>query len=155
MLSPIRVKPVKRIDKLDKMSRLNYAKVYNVEHNVKVYDFGVVHEGYMGILGHQFNTVWGLQVPASSINNNDEDDDDDEDEDDDEEEDSSDDEVDNDDARQAHIEIREPEPRERRESSSKGKERSLSRGKDERKKKVGFSLFGSSKEPRKRRGSGK
>jgi hypothetical protein len=160
MLSPIRVRPNKKIDKLDKMSRLNYAKVYNVEHNVKVYDFGVVHEGYMGILSHQFNTVWGLQVPTATPTNaaadeddNGEEDEEDEDEDD---EDSSDDGDDDNQAKKAHIQIREPEARQRRESSSKGKERSRSRGKEEKKKKVGFlGLLASPKEPRKRRGSGK
>jgi hypothetical protein len=44
MMQGIRVAPRSRQDKLDPLSRINFAKIYTVEHNVKVYDFGDVHE---------------------------------------------------------------------------------------------------------------
>lgn len=41
--SPIRVVPVSGRHKLDKASRLNYAKVYTIEYNVKVWFIGKIH----------------------------------------------------------------------------------------------------------------
>lgn len=41
--SPIRVIPVSGRHKLDKASRLNYAKVYTIEYNVKVWFIGKIH----------------------------------------------------------------------------------------------------------------
>ncbi|QDS69396.1 hypothetical protein FKW77_004708 [Venturia effusa] len=148
MLSPIRVRANKRIDKLEHMSRLNYAKVYNVEHNVKVYDFGVVHEGYMDILCHQFNSVWVLQVPPAAVTDPVEDE---EDEDDDEEEEEQGNDGVGEDT-QGYAPIQGPVSRETRGSSSKGKERSRSGGAEDKKKKVGFTdRLTTTKEPRKRR----
>ena len=43
MRDPIRVISNQRQDQMDVMSHVNYNKVYTVEHNVKVYDFGEVH----------------------------------------------------------------------------------------------------------------
>ncbi|KAF2104189.1 hypothetical protein NA57DRAFT_70406 [Rhizodiscina lignyota] len=42
MQPPIKVTPRSKGDKMDPMSRINYNKIYPVEHNVKVYDFGTV-----------------------------------------------------------------------------------------------------------------
>ncbi|KAF2431668.1 hypothetical protein EJ08DRAFT_571714, partial [Tothia fuscella] len=42
MRQPIQVRPNHMTDKLDQISRLCYEKVYTVEHNVKVCDFGDV-----------------------------------------------------------------------------------------------------------------
>jgi hypothetical protein len=58
MRSPIRVKATRKSDRLDEMSRINYAKIYTVEHNVKVYDFGQVHSEDEWILTSNFNDVW-------------------------------------------------------------------------------------------------
>jgi len=41
---------------MDPMARLNYTKVYTVEHNVKVYDFGIVHKDYLDTLRYQFES---------------------------------------------------------------------------------------------------
>jgi hypothetical protein len=60
MLESIRVVPKSRTDKMDELSRVNFAKIYTVEHNVKVYDFGDVHERYKHILKQQFRLVWGI-----------------------------------------------------------------------------------------------
>jgi hypothetical protein len=45
---------------MDRMSRVDFNKIYTVEHNVKVYDFGRVHEDERSFLRHQFNYVWGI-----------------------------------------------------------------------------------------------
>jgi hypothetical protein len=50
MMSAIRVRPVNKEDKLGPPCRINFGKFYNVEHTVKVYDFGAVHEDYMSKL---------------------------------------------------------------------------------------------------------
>jgi hypothetical protein len=43
ILRPIRVDPLSRHDKLNPESRINYAKVYTVEHNIKVAFIGRIH----------------------------------------------------------------------------------------------------------------
>jgi len=48
MLPPIRVLAKNRGEKLRRESRINFGKVYTVEHNCKVYDFG--HEFIKTIL---------------------------------------------------------------------------------------------------------
>jgi len=57
---PIRVRQRTNAGKLDKMSRLNYIKIYTVEHNVKVYDFGQVDKNDEVHLIANFNAVWGI-----------------------------------------------------------------------------------------------
>jgi hypothetical protein len=61
MRPPIRVKQKVYKEKLDKMSRLNYRKIYTVEHNVKVRDFGEVHKAYEERLVSNFYAAWGFQ----------------------------------------------------------------------------------------------
>ncbi|KAF1988836.1 hypothetical protein K402DRAFT_327905, partial [Aulographum hederae CBS 113979] len=58
MLNPIRVKPTQRGAKLDPMSRVCYSKVYTVEHNVKVKEFGNVDAGSINLFKNQFRYVW-------------------------------------------------------------------------------------------------
>jgi hypothetical protein len=58
MMDPIRVKPKSRPDRLDPMSRINYMKIYSLEHNVKVFEFGDVAEESMSRLKKNFATVW-------------------------------------------------------------------------------------------------
>jgi hypothetical protein len=57
MLQPIRVKPKATTDRLDRLSRINFAKLYTVEHNVKVKEFGDVSK--VRLLKDQFRFVWG------------------------------------------------------------------------------------------------
>ncbi|PMD40892.1 hypothetical protein L207DRAFT_633837 [Hyaloscypha variabilis F] len=52
---PIRVEIKDPSDKLDPMSRLNYAKIYTVEHNVKVLFIGRVAENYEQLVVTAFN----------------------------------------------------------------------------------------------------
>jgi hypothetical protein len=57
MMPAIRVKPLHRAQKMDPASRINLAKIYTVEHNVKVYDFGSVESGYISKLLTSWNYV--------------------------------------------------------------------------------------------------
>lgn len=57
MLSPLRVQPRQRGDRLNDLSRINYGKIYTVEHNVKVYEFGDVHKGSLKRLIKNFRFV--------------------------------------------------------------------------------------------------
>jgi hypothetical protein len=51
MVNPVRVTRKDRRDNpLEKLSRINYGKMYTVEHKCKVYDFGDVHEDYIALL---------------------------------------------------------------------------------------------------------
>jgi len=47
VFKPVKVVPDNGRHKLDKASRLNYAKLYTVEHNVKVWFIGKVHRDYL------------------------------------------------------------------------------------------------------------
>lgn len=44
-------------EKLDKTSRMNYAKVYTVEHNVKVYFIGEIYSKDWNILVEDYNRI--------------------------------------------------------------------------------------------------
>ena len=54
----IRMTPRTPRDKLDDASRINYAKIYTVEHNVKVHFIGVIEEPSWRILLTDFDTAW-------------------------------------------------------------------------------------------------
>jgi hypothetical protein len=66
MRPPIRVKQKTHEEKLDIMSRLNYRKIYTVEHNVKVRDFGEVHKNYKERLVSNFHAAWGFHRKSSN-----------------------------------------------------------------------------------------
>lgn len=55
----IRVDMADRTDALDPMSRLNFGKVYTIEHNVKVRDVGMVNTNSMSDL---FSVFWLVQM---------------------------------------------------------------------------------------------
>ncbi|KAK5123700.1 hypothetical protein LTR85_002336 [Meristemomyces frigidus] len=63
----IRVDSNDRTQRLDPMSRLNFAKVYTVEHNVKVFDFGFVNDQSLRALMFQFRHVWLEQTTQRTI----------------------------------------------------------------------------------------
>lgn len=54
----IRVSTLQPVDALDPMSRINFGKVYTVEHRHKVRSFGRVAAGSMPALAMQFKMVW-------------------------------------------------------------------------------------------------
>ena len=55
---PIRVIPDDPIEKLDPVSRLNFAQVHTIQHNIKVKPFGTVHPKSVEALQSQFSNVW-------------------------------------------------------------------------------------------------
>lgn len=62
MLASIRITPKSRSEKLDSMSRINFAKMYTIEHNVKVYNFGDVHDNFVDLLRHQWKYTLEREV---------------------------------------------------------------------------------------------
>ncbi|KAF2159651.1 hypothetical protein M409DRAFT_29818 [Zasmidium cellare ATCC 36951] len=55
---PVRIDPDQKTEKLTTMSRINYGKVYTVEHNVKVRSLGTVSGRTLQALLYQFKYVW-------------------------------------------------------------------------------------------------
>lgn len=55
---PIAIEPASPDQKLDQMSRINFGKVYTVEHNVKVLHVGKIHESSMA----RFQSYWRNSV---------------------------------------------------------------------------------------------
>jgi hypothetical protein len=68
MLASIRVRPTDKRDKMFPASRIHYGKVYTVEHNVKVYDFGDVHKDFLSLLSTQWDWVFNSNGAAISRN---------------------------------------------------------------------------------------
>ena len=64
---PIRIELTAPSDKLDPLSRLNYAKTYTVEHNVKVLFIGRVAGNYEQEVATAFNSV---HPPLNSSSSN-------------------------------------------------------------------------------------
>lgn len=75
MQRPIRIQPDETTYTLDPMTRIDYARLYTVEHNVKAMAFGLVHE-------HDKNRLWYTFRDVLLGGNNDDDDADDNDDDD-------------------------------------------------------------------------
>lgn len=66
MLSPgLRVDPKTRSEKLDPNSRINFNKIYTIEHNVKVYEFGEVHRDSRRTLQKHFQACWQIDEVAA------------------------------------------------------------------------------------------
>jgi hypothetical protein len=55
---PIKVDPDSRIDRLDPMSRINFAAISTVQHNVKVKNMGMVNRNSIATLHQHFRNVW-------------------------------------------------------------------------------------------------
>jgi hypothetical protein len=53
---PIAVKPAREDQKLHRMSRINFDKIYTIEHNVKVMNVGKVHN----LSIYFYNTHFGV-----------------------------------------------------------------------------------------------
>lgn len=78
MRSSIRVVRLNKEDRLDDRSRINYGKMYTVEHNVKVYNLGDVHKDYLQELRESWKSVLDEEYENSNPNeDNDSDSDDD------------------------------------------------------------------------------
>jgi len=63
MLSSIRVIPRQKGEAMFPTSRINFSKLYTVEHNVKVYDFGNVHAEFLSVL----KTSWDYILRADLL----------------------------------------------------------------------------------------
>lgn len=61
MRTPIRIDPKNPGDRMEPASRLNYGKMYTVEHNVRVYDFGMVRPEYIATLTGNWGQVLGYE----------------------------------------------------------------------------------------------
>lgn len=61
----IRVVPDDPINKLDPMSRIDFAKVHTIQHNIKVKPYGTVHQHSEEPLLSQFGNVWQPHLTAS------------------------------------------------------------------------------------------
>jgi hypothetical protein len=58
---PIAVKPAREDQKLHRMSRINFDKIYTIEHNVKVMNVGkVVDESVHNLSIYFYNTHFGV-----------------------------------------------------------------------------------------------
>ena len=57
LTTAIRIDPFNRFDNLHPASRVNYAKTYNIEHNVKVKPYGMVNAQFMHHLVRQWTQV--------------------------------------------------------------------------------------------------
>jgi hypothetical protein len=66
MLPSIHVKPTERGEKITQPSRINYAKMYTVEYNVKVYDFGMVRQEFVDRLKQSWRYVLDQTESAPS-----------------------------------------------------------------------------------------
>ncbi|KAK6381106.1 hypothetical protein LTR65_001047 [Meristemomyces frigidus] len=58
----IRIDPDDPTQKLQEMSRINYGKVYTIEHNVKVHSVGTVNRESWPSLIYQFQQVWATSI---------------------------------------------------------------------------------------------
>jgi hypothetical protein len=55
---PIRVDPDSALDRLDAKSRINFAAVHTVHHNIKVKSLGIVNAASLTVLQQHFQNVW-------------------------------------------------------------------------------------------------
>jgi hypothetical protein len=62
MMESIRVNPKAPLGTLNEMSRINFAKLYTVEHNVKVLEFGDVHVNFVLTLLKQWRYVYRKDI---------------------------------------------------------------------------------------------
>jgi hypothetical protein len=71
MLPGIRIRPRNRRSKLDRMSKVDFRRMYTIEHNVKVVEIGDVHPSHLGRLQSQWIGVItdeGFGGRVSSLN---------------------------------------------------------------------------------------
>jgi hypothetical protein len=57
MQEPVHIIANSRQEKLDSASRINYAKIYTIDHNLKAYDFGEVDSSYYERFIDQYDAV--------------------------------------------------------------------------------------------------
>ncbi|KAF4637804.1 hypothetical protein G7Y89_g282 [Cudoniella acicularis] len=62
----IRIQPVSLREKLHPKSRVNYAKIYTVEHNVKVFFIGEIHRNSERTFREDFDAAWGRKTQINT-----------------------------------------------------------------------------------------
>lgn len=67
----IRVNPDEKNAVLDPQSRINYGKLYNVEYNVKVKNFGSLSPEYLDVLMRQFSAVFMSRIRTTAAGHSD------------------------------------------------------------------------------------
>lgn len=60
MQTPLLVRPTREGDRMEAASRLNLGKMYTVEHNVRVYNFGMIHDNHVETLVARWRYIMGL-----------------------------------------------------------------------------------------------
>jgi hypothetical protein len=70
MLKAIRVNPRSRTEKLDPLSRIDFSRIYTVEHKVKVSDVGDVHKDHFIRLRRQWRYVLDQDLQAPGLEKN-------------------------------------------------------------------------------------
>jgi hypothetical protein len=85
MRPPIRVLPKSKSQKLTGVLRLDYSRIYTVEHDVKVYEYGTIAYDQMTKFRQNFDLVFNSEEKDDDSEEDDEDEDEDEEEDDNEE----------------------------------------------------------------------
>jgi hypothetical protein len=65
-LRAIKVNPDEKGAGLDPQSRINYGKLYNVEYNVKVKNFGSLSPEYLKVLIEQFSSVFTSRIRTTA-----------------------------------------------------------------------------------------
>jgi hypothetical protein len=76
MMTSIRVRPATKQGKLDPLSRINFGKIYTVEHNVKAFDFGNVDAADIKTLKVQWRYVLKRNMQGEVEEDEDDDEDD-------------------------------------------------------------------------------
>lgn len=67
MRDPVKVVALNPQDKMDPMSRINFAKPYTIEHNLKVYDFGWVAPEAVNYLIYPWYQAMGIPLPSYGV----------------------------------------------------------------------------------------
>lgn len=67
MKTPIRVKPRSISDQMDPTSRVNFFKIYTIEHNIKVYEVGDVHQDSVRRFQRHFDDSWGITAAKTDF----------------------------------------------------------------------------------------
>jgi hypothetical protein len=61
MLPSVQVQNVFPEDCMHRCARINYAEVFTVEHDVKVYEVGDIQPSHLAVLRDNFRTVWDFE----------------------------------------------------------------------------------------------
>lgn len=72
MMPGIRVVPKRKSEKMDPTSRIDYSRIYTVDHFVKIKEFGQVHDSYVKRLRKQWWYVFKKEIQEDLRDSDDE-----------------------------------------------------------------------------------